>query len=69
MSRELDPFLAANPAGLAEASSILGQLRACTGPQTPNALDENGRMALPAIAALLACERCVVLTCCRSYYY
>lgn len=54
---ELRPFLGSNTAAVNVATGLLSQLRDRTGPNKPHQLDPNGRMALPAIAALLACEK------------
>jgi len=51
--KELAPFLGSNQSLLNVAAGLLSQLRDRTGPNKPHQLDNNGRLALPAIASLL----------------
>jgi hypothetical protein len=55
----LSALLSSSPQALERAKDLLNQLRLSTGPGSANELDSFCTLALPAVAALLACKACV----------
>lgn len=57
----LSTLLSSSPLALERAKDLLSQLRLSTGPGSANELDSFCTLALPAVAALLACKAFVPL--------